>query len=256
MTTHDIQQNLVLAKLYWAWGYMPHLEVKVIHPEASAPRRYELTDIDVYGVRATLDFSMERLVGDCKTLKNVSPINRAFWLKGIMEYLRVHRGYLVLRTSRPITEDHKLSAKAMGITLMSEDDFRVFQSKLLPEDFPRGMMLFREESWRYFEGNIANISFLKQLNEYRMYRYWLDPPSRALRHSLLKTRSVRESIDPRQKFQRALALDMVTLFSIAFLDMLCHLFHIYLIPKRKTDIDAYLKAYVYGGREYLSLIHI
>lgn len=250
MTTRDIHQKLTLAKLLWAWGYVPHIEVRITHPEASAPRRYELTDIDVYGVRATLDFSMERVVGDCKTLRNVSPINRTFWLKGVMEYLGVHRGYLVLRTSRPITEDHKLSARAMGVALMSEDDFRVFQSKLLPEDFPQEMMLFREESWQYLEGNIAHIGQLDQLNEYRTYRYWLDSPPRALRYSLLETRTARDSIDPRDKLQRALILEMVTLFSIAFLDMLCHLFHIYLIPERKSDLDTYLKAYVYGGREY------
>jgi len=252
MSNNDIEQKLTLARLFWAWGYMPHLEIKVGYPEASSIQRYELTDIDVYGVRVTLDFTMERLIGDCKTLRNVSPINRAFWLKGIMEYLGVDRGYLVLRSRRPITEDHKVSAKTMGITLMSENDLWAFQSKLLPANFPRTMKLFQQESWTYFEGNIASAGFLKQLDGYRKYQYWLDPASRALRHSLLETRSVRQSIDPKQKFHQALVLDMATLFSVAFLDMVCYLFHVYLIPRRKEDMDTYLKAYVYGGREYYS----
>ena len=245
----DIQLKVGLAKLFWAWGYVPQLEVKIIHSAALSSKQYELTDVDVYGIRATSDFSMQRLLGDCTTGK-VSPISRAFWLKGVMDFLGAQRGYLLVRPMKPITEDHKLSAYSMGITLMSEQEFVLFQSKLLPPNFPQEMRLFDQESWRYYEGNVSNIKSLERLNDYRKYRFWIDPPSRALRHSLLEIKTVREEIDPRQKLQKALVLDMTTLFSIALLDMLCRLFHLYLIPEHKADIDHYLKTYVYGGREY------
>lgn len=245
----DIQLKLGLAKLFWAWDYAPQLGVRLIHPEALSPKQYELTDVDVYGIRATSDFSMDRLLGDCTTSK-VSPISRTFWLKGVMDFLGAQRGYLLVKPRKPIVEDHKLSAYSMGITLMSEQEFMLFQSKLLPRNFPQKMRLFEQESWRYYEENVSKIKFLERLNEYRKYRFWIDPPSRALRHSLMETRRLREEIDPRQKPQKALVLDMTTLFSVALLDMLCTLFHLYLIPEHKADIDDYLKTYVYGGREY------
>lgn len=255
MTTLDIEQKLMLMQLLWAWEYMPHLEVKLSHPEGSLPQRYELTDVDVFGVGITPDFSPEIIVGDCKTLKSVSAINRAFWLKGVMEYLKAKRGYLILRTRGAITEDHKLGAKSIGITLMSENEFQVFHSKLLRKQFPLGMRLFQESSWQYFEQNIASIGAAKRLNEYRKYQYWLDTPSRALRYCLFETREINETIDPRQKLQRALVLDMLTLFSVAFMNMVCHLFHIYLVPEKKDELDSYLKAYVYGGRETYNQIN-
>lgn len=249
MSNADMEQKLKLIQLFWSWEYFTHLEVKLVHPQGSSNQSYELTDVDVFALRTSSDLSMERIIGDCKTLKSVSPINRAFWLKGVMEYFGAARGYLLLNPKKPITEDHKLGARSMGITLLSEEDFEILFSRLLRQNVPARMKLFREDSWTYLEQGISNIGFAKRINDYRKYQYWLDSPARSLRYCLFEPMSINEKIDPRQKFQRALILDMVTLFSISFMSMVSHLFHIHLIPEKKADMDEYLKAYVYGGRE-------
>jgi len=85
----DILQKERLAKLFWSWGFLSHFNVKLYDPRSVGNTRAELTDVDVLGHRVSRDLHEERICGDCKTLRNMSAINRAFWQRGVMDYLQI-----------------------------------------------------------------------------------------------------------------------------------------------------------------------
>ena len=243
----DSTQKVSFLKIFWQWGGLPQLEVRVLHPEASGKTPMELTDIDVISVLLTQRLDIERITADCKTLKMQSPINRAFWMKGVMDYIGSPRGYVVVR--RAVEEDHKLAAYSMGITLFSDSDFLVFLNKMLPPTFPHKMRIFDYASWKYLEDNLSGISAFARIQDYRNHRFWVDDPARRIRYCLLEVREQRKKLEPSQKHHKALVLDMITLFSVAFQEMICRLFHLHLLTDDKLLADSYLKTFIYGGRE-------
>jgi hypothetical protein len=243
----DYRQKESFLKIFWQWGGLPQLEIRLLHPEASGKTLMELTDIDVHSIVFTESLDTEKYIADCKTLKMQSPINRAFWMKGIMEYIRSNKGYVVV--PKTVSEDHKLAAYSMGITLFSDGDFKVFVGKALPSTFPHKMKMFDYGAWKYLESNLPKLKGFARILDYRKHRFWIDNPARRLRYSLLEVRDLKSELDSSQKHHKALVLDMVTLFSVAFQEMIGRLFHLHLLTDDKQSADSYLKTFIYGGRE-------
>jgi len=74
----DYKQKESFLKIFWQWGGLPQLEIRLLHPEASGKTLMELTDIDIHSIVFTESLDTEKYIADCKTLKMQSPINRAF----------------------------------------------------------------------------------------------------------------------------------------------------------------------------------
>jgi len=249
----DSGQKSLLSELLWDWGYFVQPSVKLVHSLGSDTIARELTDIDVYGILMTREINIERLTGDCKSLQRISPINRTFWLKGVMEYLAADRGIIVLRSESE--EDHKLTAKSMGITLLDDSAFMVFRDKLHCQNLARKTHLFETESWQYFDGSLADQHELEPLLRYRKFRFWRDSYHRGARYSLMETRGRRAFLRPDQRHHVALVGDMVTLFSLTLQGMICDLFPVYLVVDNKAALDNYLKSYLYGGRDSYTIMN-
>ena len=82
-------------------------------------KRRSLTDLDVLGVRFDELFSKRTIVGDCKTGKNVSDVNRLFWLLGIKHYFGADEAYYL----RPKIDSYaKAIAPKMGVRVLTESD--------------------------------------------------------------------------------------------------------------------------------------
>src|SRR4051812_33135041 len=67
-----------------------------------------LTDIDVLGVDDALDSNLHRTVFDCKTVNKMSPVNRAFWASGVLQYTRCDEACVILRSKA--VHNHRISA--------------------------------------------------------------------------------------------------------------------------------------------------
>lgn len=243
----DALQKRRLGELFWSWGYLTHYNVKLFDPRSAGSAREELTDVDVLGHKVSPNLHEERVCGDCRTLKGMSPINRAFWQRGVMDYLRISRGYIVVR--KPPTENHKQTAHDLGITLFDDQTFDIYRSKLGLIPKLDTMKMFKKESWDYFQNNIPSRQGLSSLLSYRYYGYWTDRPNRALRFTLMEVFGARDKLDEKQKHHIALVLDSATHFSSSFLSMIAELFQIHAVTDNKELLDDYLKAYIYGGRE-------
>ena len=243
----DVVQKERLAKLLWSWGFLCDFNVKLLDPRSGGYARTELTDLDVLGRKVNRNLYEERVCGDCKTLKNMSVINRAFWQRGVMDYFGISRGYIVVR--KQPTESHKQTAREMGITLLDDQAFDIYCRKLGFMEGLDKMNMFNRRSWDYFEKNIPSQQSLGSLISYRDYGYWTDRPNRSLRLTLMEMVGVRDKMDEDHKHHRALALDCATRFASSLLSMIAVLFQIHLVTDEKDLLDDYLKVYIYGGRE-------
>lgn len=242
----DIYQKMGLVKLFWFWGYAPDIDVKLFHPGGTGRAKVELTDIDVLGFKISPELEVQRVAGDCKTRKRTSAINRAFWLKGVMGHLQVKRGFVVV--SREVELDHKTAAQQLGVTLLSDEDFKVLVGSVLPSDFPHEMNMFNPDTWlKYFADGHAQ-SALGPLWRYRRERYWQDSAQNGLRYTLMELRRHATAFQ-RNRIHAAIFVDAVTAFAMSLCQMLCELFTVYLVTDNKKELDHQMKAYVYGGRD-------
>ncbi len=244
---NDVTQKERLAKLFWSWGFLCDFNVKISDPRSGGYTRSELTDLDVLGRKVNRSLYEDRVCGDCKTLKNMSVINRAFWQRGIMDYLGIPRGYIVVRKAP--SENHRQTAREMGITLLDDHTFDIYCLKLGLLKGLDEMNMFNRQSWEYFETKIPSRQSLDSLLSYRDYGYWTDRPNRSLRLTLMEMSGAREKMDENQKHHRALVLDGATRFASSLLSMIAELFQVHSVTDDKKLLDDYLKTYIYGGRE-------
>ena len=99
------------------------------HYESAATglRRTSLTDLDVLGISFDKLFTPHRVVGDCKTGKNVSDANRLFWLRGVMDYFGANQAYFI----RPRIDNHaRAIAPKMGLRVLDEADLTAIEKAL------------------------------------------------------------------------------------------------------------------------------
>jgi len=125
----DLILTLRLRRLLFLQGYWCPIEVELSHYESAATglKRTSLTDLDVLGVAFDKLFTAHRVVGDCKTGKNVSDANRLFWLRGVMDYFGANQAYFL----RPSIDHHaRAIAPKMGLRVLDEADLAALEKTL------------------------------------------------------------------------------------------------------------------------------
>ena len=68
------------------------MEAEIYFSEGVSSQKKVVTDLDTVALIPSEFGEMSLLIGDCKTLKNQSPISRSFWLSGLMGLLKADRG--------------------------------------------------------------------------------------------------------------------------------------------------------------------
>ena len=245
MSELDLELKLRAERLLWSAGYYTRTNVKLASPARvrgrASPSVADLTDVDVLGIRFLEDLSATKVAVDCKAGKNVSPIGRAFWLRGVMEHLGVRRGYVVM--ARTVPEHQKEAAAGLGVSLLESEKLVVLQSRY--PDLREHTRIGTREAHNYLEGNLSGVSEeLSELLRYRDTTYWYLSPPRALTQAISIARRCRSAIDLSQKFHRALLLDVITLFGIALITLAGEVTK--LAP---SDLLEALRAYLFGGAE-------
>jgi hypothetical protein len=160
-----------------AKGYFPQLEV-IVAPDLStgAGNRKKgpaLTDIDVLGLIPDDFVAFRKLLIDCKTLKNQSPISRAFWMRGVMDEMKAERGLCVLRGER-IEPDHRISAARLGVMLLTEEEFDIYvkatsSNQLLNAKEPHSTKM---DLWEIFLGLTTKYPQLEKMVTFSTVDFW------------------------------------------------------------------------------------
>jgi hypothetical protein len=97
MDDGDILEYRV-AKYFFHQGYVTRQSLPL--KSYFYPEIFDITDIDVYAIKFDNDFSEKVIIADCKSgsspkSKDSKPLNRLFWLRGLMTFLGVNQGYFI-----------------------------------------------------------------------------------------------------------------------------------------------------------------
>lgn len=236
-------------KHYWAQRCFVQPEVDVYYAAGTEGTAKRITDVDVLALRPHPDLYFERVLADCRTLRGQSPITRALWLAGLMQFLRAHAGCVVLRLAQGIEADHKLAATELKIVLLTEDDFRIYDRSIVSptgsdhiDVTARDVIALRAACER-FAGLQPLLAFL--------YRdAWQERTfGDLIRHAIAAMRTAASELDPARTEHYAIVCDAAAILSIGVAECAGRLFHQYLHPEQKEILAESLKILLWGGRE-------
>lgn len=251
----DSQLKDALFKHYWKQRCFVQPEVAIYCNEGVSGLKKPITDVDIFALRPMPDLSFARVLGDCKTLKGQSPINRSLWLSGLIGFLDAASG-CVLLDGDYIEPDHKLAAYRMNVLLLNRKDFCVYDRSI---NFPDG-----SEAVEVGLSDIAKLCSIQQkfprvssLTSY-LYRdaFREQTFGTLIRHSISNVRSVAAELDPEKTEHLALLCDAAAIFSIGVAQCCGTLFHQYLHPADKGHLSESLKVLIYGGKDQYELNRI
>lgn len=246
----DLELKIRLNNILYSLGYYTRLAVKLAEYSSEKGLPMELTDLDVLGIKINPDLAFDWIVADCTSRKEVikSPIQRVFWLKGVMDFFNASRGYLALSTTNRIPESQRVVASKLGITILNEENISNLEKRVLNKDIPK-LKLAESASWSYFEGNLTTLA--KEVSlvlDFRKHHYWMNKSHQNL-HALISILSKRSSsLDSKNLFHRALVLDLLILFSLSLLQMSS-----FVLQTNPEDPKQELRVYFYGGYKELEM---
>jgi hypothetical protein len=117
----DIHQKEMAIRYCLINEMVPFLEVNIKNYRELSDISTLITDIDVLGIKVEPSGRQHKVIFDCKTLGKTSPINRAFWASGLMQFTDCSEAFVILR--KKASEAHRLSSKQIGVHLFDERQF-------------------------------------------------------------------------------------------------------------------------------------
>jgi len=243
----DYNLKIKINNILLSLGYYTRLELKLAG-YSSNKKLLELTDLDVLGIKITPNFNTDYVLADCTSRSRVieSPIQRVFWLKGVMELFGGKQGYLVLDTDQKIPEIQKQTSAKLGVIILNKENLLGLENKLINKDI-KSLNISNKNSWENFDNKINKINsgFYKIIN-FRKYNYWLNKQNKNVLTIMLIFEKIKNLINEDSSIHKALIIDLMSLLSISLLNF-CR----FLVETNPDDIQKELKAYLFGGhREY------
>jgi hypothetical protein len=245
----DREQKAKALRYSISKGWFPQLEVNVHPPKALSKTVTLMTDIDVFASMPD-DFNGYRnIVFDCKTGVKESAVNRALWLRGVLDRMHAEQGVCILRKNI-IELDHKLVATKMGIILLAENEFDIFARSTSNRYDEKLGYVADIEAWEKLFGLREKYPSLAPAIDFTRSLYWmLDDAADACRKTLVVINEIRPELDPAKVEHLAIAFDLASLFARALAMLSVTVFKAYLHPKKQADLEEAMKVLLYGGRE-------
>lgn len=229
--------------------WLPQLELDVGTSVVTADKPFQITDIDLFALVPDDLGSRRAVLFDCKTRRNESPIARGLWQKGVMDYLSIERGICILKKG-VITNDHRLAADQLGVSLLTEDEFEAYAKATAPQSSRIDAALADIDLWERFFAIGRSFPKLEQLKTFSKSDFWmLRSESEACRRTLYVLRALSGELDPDKPAHCALVTDATALFMIACSRLALRVFSGYLLPQTRDTLSKALLLILYGGKE-------
>lgn len=246
--------KLRLLKYYLLNFWYPELEINIKSKERISTTQKLITDIDALALYPDVTGDLRLYLGDCKTLKNQSPIARVLWMKGLLDYLGADKGIILL--TKDIEKEHQLSAYHLNIQLFSDKDFEIYSRRTTDYLLGISCALEGEDMWDLFFAIPKRFPTLFGLYDYGRTQFWNEDNSRQqLRSSIHQLRTSKKELNPDNPLHLALTLNHFSLTAIALNNVIIHIFNKYLLPATKADLDTELKIFIYGGIDNYELLN-
>lgn len=246
-----IKDRLLKAKLleyYIRRFWYPHLEVVILSKQRISNTRKVITDIDVLALYTDITNNFQIVLGDCKTLKNQSPITRTLWMRGLMDYTNSSKGLILL--TKAIEKEHQLTASILDVQLLSDTDFKIYSKSTADYLLEFSSALNDIDLWDKFFDIKNRYQPLAPFVEFSNTIFWNEQNSNyQLRSSIYLLRTYKGEFNPATLSHQTVLLNHFSHVAIAINGILIKIFNQYLIPADKTFLDTDLKIIIYGGVE-------
>ena len=248
----DRIQKEMLYKHFRAQNWMAQIEVPIVTPKGINRKSPPVTDIDVLGIRPSPELRWRYIVGDCKTKKSESPVNRVLWATGLVSAVGGASSIVLLERprGRRIEADHKLFADMHNVLLIEQQDFPAYDKAVV---YPSGSAGYQEtldilDKLRIGIGE--RFPRLKQYLIYIMSAAWsMKDHSVLLRSTIAHARGVKGEINPERDEHLAVVLETASTFSVAFATLVGTVFRRYISSPARSDLADATRVIIWGGRE-------
>ncbi len=248
----DADLKLRVARYLWSLGYVCPTEVamsgrEIIQGEA---KRYDLTDLDVVGIKFENDLSWQTVIGDCKSGARPSPVARLFWLRGVMDFFGAQRGYLAMPS---IGRESREVALRLGISLLDDDNLAAYEAEkhLLAQDLRLFSMEGYDRKRQLWGLNLpkdatptADEERLLRVYQFLSYRYWFQEEYLNVQHTVTVFADAADLLGkhPDQRRARLVAYRGLTLLAISLLKMCGSV-----MATKRTELHNEVRRYIFGG---------
>ncbi len=219
----DFILKVRIQSIFKSLGYYTRLEVKLAESDRAGAKS-DLTDLDVLAVAIMPDLTMEYVLADCTTNKTKCsrPTQRIFWLRGVMDFFNAQKAHLVLGTDVAVPHVPRAVATKLGIGVIT-NAYLAQQEKRVQGVLPPDLKVLLPDAWDYLETNLTGLSAaVAPLVEYRRYDFWQRDPYQNLQDIVSLMREAATHLDASQRFHRALVVDLLSLYTIALLQLTAH----------------------------------
>lgn len=248
----DTQQKLKAVRYCVALGLVPHMEVVVRFIGDTSESPCDLTDIDVLGIMPGGETPSHRVIFDCKTLNKMSPINRAFWAKGLMAVTQSAEAFVIL--GKQAIDAHRLAGNSFGVRLFSEQLFDAFATAASADYLVANSYLENIDSWSALSEVRLNFPSLAELLIYLNSTALLQVNgAQGIRNLMSHMRHAAGEFDPSKSSHRAVFKLALAQFSM-FANEMVRDFHNIFDPRAdKSQFERTLRYYIWGGKENYDL---
>jgi hypothetical protein len=211
-------------------------------------KRISLTDLDVLGIKYDYLFNGFRIVGDCKTGKNISDISRLFWLKGVKDYFGADEAYYIHSNVKNHTKNitPKLGLRVLDEKSLSEleKNLNIIHYFLPLSDISEYEKVSNQWNIKIPRGTKLNENQLlfKKIYTYLSYSYWYIEQYRNLLNVIENFSSISSLLDPRNDKHVLLAFTGLERFAHSMLEAASYVF-----SQGSDNVPRDFRTYIYGG---------
>jgi len=249
-SNQDLDLKLRFSRVLFSQGYWSPIEVELSQFETTPVevKRKSLTDLDVLGIKFDELFTVHKVVGDCKTGKSVSDVNRLFWLRGVMSYFGADQAYFLRNR---IDSHAKAIAPKMGLRVLSEPELESLEKALNVSAIPlpladQDVHTQVASLWglgiKKGEKPSPEDLLLKELYSYLSYSYWYVDPHRnplMLISHFERSAHLLKPTDPRHVLLAHVGAER---FACSLLEIASHV-----QAQGAADVPKHARIYLYGG---------
>ncbi|MBC9786564.1 hypothetical protein H1S01_19095 [Heliobacterium chlorum] len=241
---NDFPYKVSFQRILWKMGFWSRIEIPVlaysIDDYTKSLKRHDLTDVDVYGELINSDFATYKYIADCKSGRNVKATERAYWLKGVMEFTGATKGFLI---KKKISSNTRLFLDKLSIYAIDEKNLSELEKIYYVSN---NNDLFSVD---YYKKRYQIIDELKdeyaKIYSYLSGRYWYNPLHSNLRillNMLQKNNFYQQFNQESSTSHKFIILEIAICLSRIVLDC-CN----YVLHRNISDIPSCVLEYSFGG---------
>lgn len=212
MSTSDAAFKLRFSRLLGQMGYFVRRNVPIstYTPGENTTRRVDITDIDVLGTYWDEELKPTRIVCECKSGTRAKPLDRCFWLRGVMHFFGAQKGYLVVKEGGIIPSS---VGQRMDVTVIDQKTLSDLERRY---DIETGKWTgscspdLDNKTLEY--KRMLKEGFRPQLN-YLIYGYWKDPEYYQLKRLITIGREVSDKLSASSDASKWFYLESICLLT-------------------------------------------